>query len=665
MVIQRAFDSSASEDRANMPTSDILIGTRIGGFTILDRLGAGGMGTVYKARQESMDRDVALKIIIPGAYTELDDFGARFEREAKLCAALNHPHIIKVFDYSKNEAGGRAYLAMEMHSGGSLARVISGRPLPIEKVLRLAEQVASALDYAHARNIVHRDLKPENVLLDESGNAILSDFGLAKLSKATTALTQQGIILGTWAYVAPEQWRGLDLDPRADIYAFGIMLYEMLTGHVPYQGATTEALIHQHLHEWPKPVSSQRFDLPAAVDSVLIRTLAKDPTDRYQSSTEVIQAFRAALVGPDKQVPGGSADVIVPIARAPLNLRAAPAIGQIGLIRTSANKLDRVAFDYNDTFIATAGTLITQAPLGLQRTASIQLWDAIAYTEEGTLPTSDLSVITNLCFSPDSRYLAAAGYFETVRIGRDARGREVEELIRLGSLNVWDVPYRKLLWYVLSERKNSVFGCAFDRDQRLILSDSADGVYLYQADQPTELSRLSARKGSVFVFEGFQRFGLVEDTTHRLVLWDQHGEQPLFTLPTGETNLADAALAPDGVRLAVCARMPANALVCWTMSGQRLWKTAQYEQGVWSTAFAADSSLLCAGLGSGQVKLYDAANGQEKVTLKGHAASVNGLSFHPDGGLLASASSDGTARIWGILDSPTEQVPRESRLSAL
>lgn len=623
---------------------DKLIGTQIGQFTITSRLGTGGMGAVYVARQTSMDRDVALKVITEVSSSELDDFGARFEREAKLCAALNHPHIIKVFDYGRNTATSRAYLAMELQRGGSLAGLIGGRPMPMEKILRLLEQIAAALDYAHSHEIVHRDLKPENVLLDESGNAILSDFGLAKLSKATTALTAQGIIVGTWQYVSPEQWRGQEIDKRADIYSLGIMLYEMLTGNVPFQGETTEAIIQQHLYERPPSVRSVRFDVTGEVDNVILRVLAKDKSDRFMSCAELVKAFRGALFEPVELLPRRER----PLTNRPeITISQVTKIQQIGLIHPDANKVDRVTFDFSDTQLATGGTIITQTVNGMERSASVQLWDSAEYSLQRTLECRDMSVVASLSFSADSRYLAAAGTFETVRHWRDKSGRENEEMIRLGSLNVWDALYGKLLWYVLSERKNSIFHAAFNEENHLVLADSADGVFLFQADQPVELRRLSARKGSFGFALDNRTFGIIEDKTHDVIAWSVHGEHRIMRLLPGESNLSDAAFSPDGSALAVTTRIPSNLLSVWRINdGHNLWRSPKFSEGVWSVAYSGDGATLIAGMGNGAIRLFNAHTGHEQHVLSGHSAAVNGIAFSPHGEVIASAASDGTVRLW-------------------
>src|SRR5579864_5154234 len=241
-----------------------LIGQRLGQYEVIARLGEGGMGAVYRAHQPSMGRDVAIKVIA-GHLSAQNDFTARLEREVRLCASLSHAHIIKVFDFGRDPQAGIDYLVMELLTSGNLADLVRQGPLPLEQINRLLDQIGSALDYAHQKDIIHRDLKSLNVLLDDGGNAYLSDFGLAKLRSDSAALTQSGIALGTWGYMAPEQWRGQTLDGRPDVYALGVLLYEMLTGRLPFQGETVEALVYQHLFEMAVPLTALRTDVPLAL----------------------------------------------------------------------------------------------------------------------------------------------------------------------------------------------------------------------------------------------------------------------------------------------------------------------------------------------------------------------------------------------------------------
>lgn len=623
-----------------------LIGRQIGQFRVTAKLGAGGMGTVYLARQDSMDREVALKIIAESRTSDIDDFGARFEREAKLCASLNHPHIIKVFDYGKSGSGTRAYLAMELHKGGSLSRLINHKPMSMDAVLLMLDQIASALDYAHSRHIIHRDLKPENVLIDETGNAILSDFGLAKLTDVSTQLTAQGVILGTWAYVSPEQWRGLYVDARSDVYALGVMLFEMLTGEIPFRAENTAAMIQKHLNETPPSVIAKRYDCPPEVDSVILRALAKNPDDRYDTAGELSKAFRASLFEPAAI---RSTQPMESASQPPITRATIPELAPLTVVKTAANKVDRVAFDQRGMFIASGGSQITPVAGGLRRKAIIQLWDSVTHTPEKSLQGTELSVINALSFSPNNQYLVAAGGYETLKSWTDGRGVAHEEMMMFGALNIFDVTYGRLLYHLVSERKDSVFYAFFNDEGNLVLFDSADGVVLYQPDQPNEIARLSNRKGSLAFCENYRVFGLKEDATRTLILWDSLGEHPLFRLVGADGNVSDAAFSPDARQIAIATRVPANTLTLWDAAeSQKLWQTDRIAEGVWSVAFSRDGALLCAGLGNGAIRLYDVQNGAALGQLSGHTASVNGLAFNREGGQIASVASDGTLRLWGV-----------------
>lgn len=270
-----------------------LSGQRIGQYEILSLLGEGGMAAVFRARQTSVDREVAIKVIKTGLI-QMDEFVRRFEREAKTVANLDHLHILKVFDYGRE--GDMVYLVMQLLTGGSLANKIArDGALPVETCIRLLDQMASALDYAHERGIIHRDMKPQNVLLDANENAFLTDFGIAKLRDGSaTALTQSGGTIGTPAYMSPEQWKAETVDSRADIYALGVILYEMLTGNLPFSGETAFGLMHKHVYEAPPPIRDVNPDLSLSVERVINKVLAKDKEMRFGSASALARAFRKA-----------------------------------------------------------------------------------------------------------------------------------------------------------------------------------------------------------------------------------------------------------------------------------------------------------------------------------------------------------------------------------
>lgn len=268
-------------------------GQMLGAYRIINRIGQGGMASVYKAYQPSMDRHVAIKVL-PGQLAESPEFVTRFQQEARIIARLEHPHILPVFDYG--EDNGITYFVMRYFEAGTLKNKMEAGPLPIHEIDRIFTQLADALGYAHARGIVHRDLKPANALVDADGNLFLTDFGIAKLlESASPRLTQTDAIMGTPAYISPEQAQARPVDQRSDIYSLGIILYEMVTGRVPYVADTPLAVILQHVSD-PLPLPSMvKSNISPAIEQVLLKALAKNPDDRFATTAEFVAAWKRAL----------------------------------------------------------------------------------------------------------------------------------------------------------------------------------------------------------------------------------------------------------------------------------------------------------------------------------------------------------------------------------
>lgn len=269
-----------------------LTGRQFGPYQIAAPLGEGGMAAVYKAYQPAMERYVALKIL-PRHFAEDPQFIARFQREAILLAKLQHPHILPVFDYG--QADGFTYIVMPFVLSGTLMDSLTGSPLPLPRIRQVISQVGDALDYAHARGLIHRDIKPSNILVDESGNCLLTDFGLARMMEDTAKLTSSGTIMGTPVYMAPEQGSGKQVDARSDIYSLGVVLYEMATGRVPYNAETPIAVVFKHINDPLPPARTINPGLPEAVELVTFKALAKNPEDRYQTAGGLAQAIQKAI----------------------------------------------------------------------------------------------------------------------------------------------------------------------------------------------------------------------------------------------------------------------------------------------------------------------------------------------------------------------------------
>lgn len=282
-----------------MQQQDDLIGTTLGNYRITAILGQGGMARVYKAYQENLDREVAIKVLPPW-YAADRSFVERFSLEAKLVANLSHPNIVTVHD--ANEYNGHLYIVMQLVDGGTLKNRLDqlqhmGKAMDFTEAVPIFTQLASALNYAHEQGVIHRDIKPVNVLMDRSRRPILSDFGIAKVLASTrTNLTRPGAGVGTPEYMSPEQCQGGPVDGRADIYALGVMLFEALAGRPPFQGDNYPALAHSHIYEMPPRPTFLNPAVPPAVEQIILTALMKNPQQRFQQANDLADALQRALM---------------------------------------------------------------------------------------------------------------------------------------------------------------------------------------------------------------------------------------------------------------------------------------------------------------------------------------------------------------------------------
>src|SRR3984885_11934291 len=310
-----------------MPGPDKLIGQTFSHYRVLERLGAGGMGVVYKAEDNRLHRNVALKFL-PENVSNDPSALARFQREAQSASALNHPNICTIHDVG--EENGQAFIAMEFLQGATLKQHIAHRSLSFEMFVTLGIEISDALDTAHQKNIIHRDIKPANIFVTDRGHAKILDFGLAKLhddqpslggataasanatpalvaadgapaandtylresAAAETQITNTGVIVGTASYMSPEQTRGHALDRRSDIFSLGSVLYEAVTGQIPFTGPSTLAILHDIATGTPAPPSTLQPGLPRTLDDLILRCLEKDPARRPSRACEIVQTLK-------------------------------------------------------------------------------------------------------------------------------------------------------------------------------------------------------------------------------------------------------------------------------------------------------------------------------------------------------------------------------------
>jgi eukaryotic-like serine/threonine-protein kinase len=288
--------NSIDQQERRVTASPNLIGARLGGYDVQAVIGSGGMASVYRAFDPNLQRLVAIKVLSPATASQ-PDFVERFRQEARLIANLRHPNIVQVYDFGEQD--GLIYMVQELLPGPTLEQrlldaVAQGSKLSRDETLAITTQLAGALDAAHAAGIIHRDVKPSNALWNGYGALVLTDFGIAKNTLTTANYTQAGFVLGTPLYLSPEQAQGLPLTPASDIYALGVVLYELISGRTPFESPNPMRVVMAHVQDQPPPLRPLRPELPSAVETVVQRALAKDPAQRFGSAGELARAFEQA-----------------------------------------------------------------------------------------------------------------------------------------------------------------------------------------------------------------------------------------------------------------------------------------------------------------------------------------------------------------------------------
>jgi Tol biopolymer transport system component/predicted Ser/Thr protein kinase len=372
------------------------IGTRLGPYEILGPIGAGGMGEVYRAKDTRLDRTVAVKVL-PPAFASSPQLRQRFEREARMISQLTHPHICTMHDVGQHE--GVDYLVMEYLEGENLSERLAKGPLPVEKAIKHAIEIADALDKAHRQGIVHRDLKPGNIMLTRGGAKLL-DFGLAKPAAAAVdgnaatmqkSLTEEGTIIGTFQYMAPEQLEGVNADARTDIFAFGAVLYEMLTGKRAFEGKTRTSVIAAIVEREPPPMSQFQPMTPPALERLVRNCLAKDPDDRWQTAHDVLLGLRALGDANDS----GTGIPVAVVAKRRNRERLAWITAVLALLGGAA--------------VGVYAWRVRNAPVEVLRTSIV--------APEGTRMSFSVDDAASLTISPDGRYVTfVASVNETSRL---------------------------------------------------------------------------------------------------------------------------------------------------------------------------------------------------------------------------------------------------------
>lgn len=368
--------------------------TKIGRYEIRAELGRGGMATVYRAFDPSFDREVAIKVL-PVELQHDPQFHDRFKREIKTIASLEHPAIVPVYDVGEED--GVPYFVMRYMTGGSLSTWIEKGKFSLQDAARIIERLASALAYAHKHGIVHRDLKPDNILFDNNGDPFISDFGVAKFTEASTNLTGSGII-GTPAYMSPEQAQGEAVDNRSDIYGLGVIIFQMLSGKQPYNATTPMGVAVKHITEPVPEILKVNPGLPKATDTIIKTAMAKNKDNRYPTATALSQAMNKAAFGSEKKPPSRSstADSSATGSGSRLGLIIGGVVVVLIILAAVFFFKDRLFKPSAGTIVAQASTtsVVTTAP---EASATSTLLPATSTTSPTTAPASTVAAFAPVC----------------------------------------------------------------------------------------------------------------------------------------------------------------------------------------------------------------------------------------------------------------------------
>jgi len=604
---------------------------RLAGYEVLDVLGRGGMGVVYKAHHLALKRTVALKMVLAGGQAGPREL-ARFRAEAEAVARLQHPNIVQIHEVGEWRADRLSspvpFIALEFVEGGSLAQKLGGRPLPFREAARLVETLAGAMHLAHSRNVVHRDLKPANVLLTAGGVPKVTDFGLARQLDVDSGQTQAGAVMGTPSYMAPEQAGGQahQAGPAADVYALGAILYECLTGRPPFRSRSVAETLDQVRTREPVAPRALQAKVPADLETICLKCLRKEPEQRYAGALDLAEDLRRFQEGrPIAARPVGWAE------RAAKWVRRNPAVA----VLTAGVSLSVVVG-------AVAAWLLALQALASEKRAKQEEAKALQKADDETRAheTAEHQLAV-------SKVLLAQAAWRDANVGN---ARALLNEVRPESRG-WEWGHLRRLFQgghlTLYGHAEMVQGVAFSPDGTRVATASHDGTArVWDVGTGQELATLKGHTtelSSLAFSPDGQR--LVTGSADRTAkVWDVRGGPEVLTLKGHSSSVSGLAFSPDGRRLA-SASADGTARVRDARTGEEVLTLTAPIGGLTGVAFAPDGRLATAG-NDGTARVWDATTGQQLLLLDGHSRSLTAVAFGANGTRLATASNDGTAKVW-------------------